>query len=117
MKIPVTNTTKMPIYVGASMIQPGETRHFEEADVPDYLRPPKAAEPEAPAAGDPLAELLTNGVKKIEERFGDLTDDQLQTLGAMESRTESPRSTLLKAIEEEQINRAIAAEEAAKKGG
>jgi predicted flap endonuclease-1-like 5' DNA nuclease len=113
-KVPVTNTTRMPIYVGATMIPAGETRHFNERDVPVHLRPAKAAEPAAPPAADPLAELLGHGVKKIEAQFGELGIGDLEQLAAMEKKSASPRKSLLAAIDEELLNRAIEEEEAAK---
>lgn len=113
-KIPVKNDTKMPMYVNATMIPPGETRHFDAADVPTHLRPAPAAEPAAPAAPDSMVALLAKSVKEIEADLPALSDEELQRLSELELTAESPRKTLLAALDEEQMNRAIAAEEAAK---
>lgn len=116
-KVPVTNNTRMPIYVGATMIPAGETRHFDAIDVPAHLRPPKPPEPEPEAAADPLAELLAHGVKKIEAQFKDLASADLEKLNVLERKSESPRKSLLAALDEELLNRAIAEEEAEKAEG
>lgn len=100
------------MYVGATMIPAGETRHFDEREVPAHLRPVKAVEPEPEVAADPLAELLADGVKKIEARFPDLATADLEKLNTLERAAESPRKSLLAAIDEELLNRAIAEEEA-----
>ncbi len=37
--VPVTNTGIEPLYVGSSMVLPGDTRHFPLNEVPEHLRP------------------------------------------------------------------------------
>lgn len=111
-KIPVHNNTRMAMYVGATMIPAGETLHFDERDVPAHLRPAKAAEAAPEQAPDPMAELLADGVKKIEAKFPDLATADLEKLNALERAAESPRKSLLAALDEELLNRAIAEEEA-----
>jgi hypothetical protein len=115
-KVPVTNNTQMPIYVGTTMIPAGETMHFDERDVPAHLLPPKAAEPAPEAPADPLEERLAKPVQAIVAEFGNLSTDQVEKLGDMERKADKPRKSLLAAIDEEVLNRAIAAEEANIKG-
>lgn len=114
MRIPVINNTAMPIYVGSAMIPAGETRDFEENDVPLHLRPAPAAAPAAPEKpADPaavrktdLAELLKHPVKDVREHFSAFSDEDLTTIETLENAAEKPRSTLLEAIAEEQLQRA-----------
>lgn len=107
-RIPVTNATAMPIYVGAAMVPPGETRHFEEHDVPLHLRP-APAEPEEPApAADPAAALLEGTVAHITAALPALPDNLLDRIGELEQQAKAPRKTLLAAIAEETLNRAEA---------
>lgn len=110
-RITVHNTTGMPIYVGSTMIPAGDSRDFDERDVPAHLRPAPAiaAEVEAPAEpppADPLAELIKKPVREIVEAFGTLTAEQLAELDAREHTDPTPRKTLLEAIGEERLRRA-----------
>lgn len=117
MKIPVHNPSAMPIYVHGAMILPGETRHFDEQDVPTHLRPKPVAEAE-PEQAPPclMAQLRALGVKDCIEAFPDLADDDLAELEALENAEATPRKTLIAAIAEEKLKRA-AADEASKAGG
>lgn len=108
-KIPVTNATAMPMFVAGQMIPPGETRHFDAHHVPPHLRP-AASEPEPEAPVDPLAALLAHSVKDLKEMLPALSDAELEALGEAEQRDETPRTTLLGAIAEEQLKRAEAGE-------
>lgn len=104
-KIPVTNDTAMPIYVGSAMIPPGETRHFDEEQVPHHLRPEKPAE--AVSAPDPsaaLAELLEGSVAEVKGSLSDLSLEDVERLGEMEQLGQK-RKTLLAAIADEVLNR------------
>lgn len=108
MKIPVHNPTAMPIYVGAAMIPPGETRHFDEQDVPLHLRPaPVEAAPVA-APADPLAELLKGNVASVVAALADLPLADLERLGELE-RAGQARKGVLSAVAEELLVRAEAA--------
>lgn len=127
MRIPVTNNTAMPIYVGSAMIPAGETREFEENDVPLHLRPAQApAEPVKPALSPEeqaeadaaaakakreaeIAVIRAKSVKDAREHFSELSDEDLATLEALEQAEDEPRKTLLEAITEEQLQRAAAA--------
>lgn len=114
MKIPVHNPKDHPIYVGSTMILPGETRHFDAHDpqLPAHLRPkPETdAAPDEPA--DAMAALLQLGVKDIVAEFDLLKGDELDRMEALEIASESPRKTLLSAISEEKLKRATVADAA-----
>lgn len=112
MKIPVHNPNDAPIYVGTSMILPGETRHFDVNDpqLPAHLRPAPEAAPEEVA--DAMTELLKLGVKDIAAQLDLLNAGELDRLQALENAAEAPRKTLLSAISEEKLRRAAAAEAA-----
>lgn len=106
MRIPVHNNTAMPMYVGANMVPPGETRDFEEHQVPPHLRPaPAAAEPEK-AAPSTAEALQTEKADRIAKAIATLTDEQLVELEALEQSAEKPRKTVLEAIAAEALNRA-----------
>ena len=108
MKIPVSNTSAMPIYVGAAMIPPGETRHFDEQDVPHHLRPAPVAEAAPQAPADPLAELLKGNVAAVVAALPDLTDADVERLGELEQAGQA-RKGVLSAVAEELLVRAEAA--------
>lgn len=109
-RIPVTNNTAMPLYVGSNLVPPGETRDFPESQVPPHLRPAEEATPEEETQTDPLAELLAGSVKDIAEQIGDLSDEDLARLGDLEQlKGDTARKTLLSAIAEETLKRAEAA--------
>lgn len=106
MRIPVKNESNMPIYVGASMILAGETRDFEEADVPLHLRPAAAA-PVAEVKQDPLEELLAKPVKLVLPELANLSDDDLAKFEQMEAaKGDSARKTVTEAIAVEKLARA-----------
>lgn len=107
-RIPVSNNTQMPIYVGSNMVPPGETRDFPESQVPPHLRPVAQVAETAPAPGndgDPLLELLDKPIKEITPLLAALTDDELTRLEAAENAGKT-RSTLIAAIAEEKLQRA-----------
>lgn len=110
-KIHVTNSSAMPMYVAGQMIPPGETRHFDPDQVPPHLRPAAPA-PEPEPEADPVADILGHSVKDIKEMLPALSDDELEALGDAEQQAETPRTTLLGAIAEEQLKRAENGEEA-----
>jgi hypothetical protein len=109
MKTPVHNNTGMPIYVGTSMILPGETRHFHEHEVPHHLRPaaPPAESPVEPPA-DPMADLLKSNVSDVQSALPGLSDADLERLGELEQLSSSPRKGVLSAVSEEILKRAEA---------
>lgn len=114
MDIPVHNDKDHPIYVGSSMILPGETRHFDEhdPDLPHYLRPEIAVEEAAPEF-DAMVELLKLSVSAIVAEFDLLNAEEIDRLEAIENASESPRKTLLAAISEEKLRRAAMRTDAA----
>lgn len=104
-KIPVTNNTEMPIYVGAAMIPPGDTRHFDVDQVPHHLRPVAAAPVEiAPAASGLLVALLEKSVAHIKEEFHSLTLEELEQMGELEQFGQA-RKSLLSALADEIMKR------------
>lgn len=108
-RITVHNPTAMPIYVGSNMVPPGETRDFPESTVPPHLRPQDDAAPaDAPAASDPLADLLGGTVKAIVAALPTLPNENIARLEALESAAESPRKGLMAALAEEKLKRAAA---------
>jgi hypothetical protein len=108
-RVPVTNNTAMPIYVGVNMIPGGETRHFEESDVPEHLRPAPAPEPAPTLPPDPLVELAGKGVKEIVEAIPSLSTADLERVGELEqAKGEGARKTLLSAMVEALLKRAEA---------
>jgi hypothetical protein len=105
MKIPVENKTKMPIYVGSYMIAPGETRHFDEEDVPEHLRPAADAPVEVAAPTDPLAELLDGNVATVIAALTDLSLEDIERIGDLEQ-AGLARKGVLSAVAEELLARA-----------
>lgn len=105
-KVPVKNTTHMPIYVGSSMVPPGEIRHFPEHQVPDHLRPraEKVVADEAPTA---ITAILDKNIPEITPLLEGLTDDELAEIKAAEENGKT-RTGLMKAIGEEELKRADA---------
>lgn len=122
MQIPVHNPGPNMLFVAGKMIHPGETRHFEENDVPPALRP--QAEPAAQAApansgeqGDAgaaqaaadkaLAELAQQNAKDVIAALEALADEDLVKLEALElGRADGGRKTVLEAISAETLRRA-----------
>jgi len=108
MKIPYTNTTAKFVHVGGVMIPPGDTREIDERLHPDYRQPAP------PAEEDPVSELaliLAGSVATILAGFDALADEELAELRALEAGAGKPRTSLLKAIDEEALRRAVAAAE------
>ena len=109
MKIPVHNTSAMPIYVAAQMIPAGETRHFDEEQVEPHLRPAPAPEPEPVASVDPqgeaIAEILSHRVADIVGMLDALKTEELERLGAEEQKGQA-RKGVLSAVAEKLLTRA-----------
>ena len=108
MKIPVHNPNDHPIYVGTSMILPGETRHFDKHEVPRHLWPKDDSESAAAEPADLIADLLKLTVREVAEAFADLSGEDLDRLKSLENASPSPRKTLLSALTEERLKRAAA---------
>lgn len=105
-RIPVHNNTAMPMYVGSEMVPPGETRHFEESQVPLHLRPAKAEPVAEVIVEDPIQALSEKPAKDIIAAIPGLGVEQLEKLGDIEQLREKPRSTVLAAISEALLTRA-----------
>ena len=105
MKVPVTNNTKMAMFVAGVMIPSGETKHFEEHHVPPELRPPpECVEPEEPDE-DPVIALLGGRIPEITEALPDLSDEDYTKLKAAEETGEN-RKGLIAAFAAEDLRRA-----------
>lgn len=103
----ITNDGSNDMVVAGRVIVPGETRHFDEHEVPLALRPAVAA-PKAPPVEplDPLQRLQGESVNTVKEVLPTLEAAQLVELYLLEEASEKPRSTLLAAIQEDQLRRA-----------
>ncbi len=108
-KIPVKNNGKNPLPVAGAMILPGETRHFEEQEVPPHLRPSAAGPEKTDPPADPVLALLDikGGVKNIIPKLSELSDDNLARLKQAEQDGKT-RDGLTKAIAVEELKRADA---------
>lgn len=113
MKIPVHNKSAMPIYVGAAMVLPGETRHFDEQEVPHHLRPAPVEEEQVEDTKDPLAELLLCNVKEVTAALAGLSTAEVERLGELEQ-TGQARKGVLSAVGELLLTRAAQADMLAK---
>jgi len=109
-KIPVTNNTSMPLYVGASMVPPDETRHFPEHQVPAHLRPTQSQEPVKEPAPDEILALLDGSIPKIAGALPALSDEDYERLIETE-RTGKARAGLETAFAAEDLRRASAAQD------
>lgn len=113
-KIPVHNKTAMPIYVGAAMVFPGETRHFDEHEVPHHLRPQEEAPAKKQAApADPLAGMLKGTVKEVTAGLDGLLTGDLEKLGELEQSGQA-RKGVLSVIADLLLTRAVNADMLAK---
>jgi len=111
--IPIKNTGKTPLPVGGFMVLPGETRIFPEHHVPPHLRPVVAeAEVEAPDPDADLKALLEGNVGEVREALPAFTDDELDSLEALESEDAGGkgRKGVLEAIAEARLQRAVDAD-------
>lgn len=107
-KIPVHNNTEMPIYVAGRMIPPGETRHFDPAQVPPEHRPtpPEEASVEQPPV-DPLAVILEGNVNEVLAGIDALDADELSRLEQLEAEGKD-RKTVLEAVAARRLTLAAA---------
>ena len=112
-RIPVTNNTKMNLYVGSNIVPPGETRDFPESQVPHHLRPATVEEEKVEVIKDLLVELLLANVKDVTAALAGMATADVERLGELEQAGQN-RKTLLSAIAEELLNRAANAETLAK---
>ena len=107
-QIAVTNNSQQPIYRYGSMIAPNETQLFEKPNAPAPVtsgvsNPDAVVIPQV----EGMAALLLESVKTIEAELPLLSDEDLQQLEQLEeAKGEDHRTTLLKAINKEQVERA-----------
>lgn len=111
-RIPVHNNTAMQLYVGSSIVPPGDTRDFPESQVPAHLRPAPEPGPAPAAPENDRAALLDGNVNDVIEQFSVLTDSDLAVLIEMETEGKG-RKTLLAALNDELSDRALDAAAAA----
>lgn len=117
--VPITNDGENDLHVGGRVIPPGETKLFDEADLPPHMRQPHDKPAPLPSEpDDPLLELLDQPVKAIQEAVAErdeaglpvLSDDDIERLAVAEANGKT-RSTLMKALNEERVQRANAAQQ------
>lgn len=108
----VPNDTDRTIFVGGVMIPPGEGREVDTAflppehqDAPLETEATTSTEPDADAN---LRELLKGTVKDLTSQLEDFSADTLKRLAELEGESDTPRSTLLAAITDQQLKRAAA---------
>ncbi len=115
--IGVENKGASPMYVAGVMIPAGETRHFEDAELPPEFRPAVAGEVVPPAPAHPLAVLLAGSVREIVAGVDALSDAEIDALIELEEQSERPRKTLLAELAEVQLERAGARTDGSTEGG
>lgn len=101
MKKPFENTTNSPMYISGTMVPPGE---IVLIDVPD--EGPAPAVEAQPTLAEQVALLLKKPVKDISESLGNLNDDTLDMMTALETAADKPRVTLMTALAYERLKRA-----------
>lgn len=107
MKLPYTNTTNAPQYIGPLLIQAGDTRMVDSAFLPPQAEAAKPAAPE-----DPLLALLDSSVATIKDALRNHSDADLDRLEAGETAGKT-RKGVQAAIAEERLNRSSAVGEVA----
>ncbi|MFA6971646.1 MAG: hypothetical protein WC208_09635 [Gallionella sp.] len=99
MNIPVTNNGNTHLAVGSFLIPPGETRHFDENEVPHHLRPAAVEVKKVEAPADPLAELLKGNVASVVAALDGMLLIDIERLGDLEQQGQA-RKGVLSAIAE-----------------
>lgn len=105
-KIPYTNDTDQPVYVGNLLVKPGQSRMVDPELAPNHAA--KIAAGQATPAGEPenpVLKLLDSSVKDVKAALPGLTDAQLDELekGEADGKT---RKGVLEAIGEQRVLRA-----------
>lgn len=109
----IENTGRSPMYVGNTMIPPGEGKLVE---VPDDSQP-APADTGGPSLAEEIGKLLDQSVAKIVEQLPELKHEALDLLEAQEQGGKT-RKTLLEAVGAERLRRAaeqLEADQAAKR--
>lgn len=108
-QIPIENTGSVDKNVAGRRIPPGEVRFFKRSELPAHIKKslePSTAEPaEKPDNDAHLRELLEGSVKAVTAELHTLTDSELEKLAVIEG-MDKARTTLLTAVNEEQLRRA-----------
>jgi len=113
-RIVIHNPGTGPMYVGNHTVPPGDSRDFDEADVPPHLRP--QPEGEMLPTVDPINDLVGSPIKEILPQLKALAAHDLDLLEEAE-RTGPARKGLMSAITEEKLRRATVAQELAELEG
>lgn len=104
----IENTGTATIFVGGTMIAPGEGRDIDEMFLPPEQRTPLVAEEAAPAPSQDelLEQLRAKAIAAITPELQTLKNEALERLAELEGAQPKPRSTLLSQIEAERLRRA-----------
>lgn len=117
-RIPITNHGASMMYVGAVMIPAGETRVFEEGQLPPHLRSPKAPAAEPAPEPDDRLEILELSVANFTRHLGErdetgapyASDEDLVFFREAEAEGRD-RKGIIEALDQETLARAAAYEE------
>lgn len=113
----ITNDGTNPLYVGGFCIPPGETRVFEDADLPVHLRTTAVAPAPAPATPDPRLEMLELSVANFsrflvenDEDGAPLASDEDLAFFRVAEADGKARQGIFRALDEVTVARAAADE-------
>lgn len=106
MKISVENKGASAMYVAGVMIPAGETRHFDEHELPPELRPAPEAEAGQEEDEDELAGILAGKVGEILAGLAVLSAEEVTALLAREEAAAKPRKTLVEGLQAALMERA-----------
>jgi hypothetical protein len=99
----IENPGPNTMFVGGCMIPPGEGR---EVETHEPTEAEAAGAPPAPSLDEKLAEELKKPVAELIAGLGELTQEALERMGALEGEAKKPRKTLVEAISTEILRRA-----------
>jgi len=103
-QVPITNHTNEPTYVLGKRLQPGETRHFERATLPAYLRDGKKEKEQPENPNDPLLDILFGTVPEVTKALPGLSLKELDILEEAEkSNLKMSRAGVITAISEARL--------------
>lgn len=104
MRKAIENKTMMPLFVAGVMIPPGETRHFEDDQIPPEHREPETAAAPEPEA-DLMAELAAKNAATVIAALEGLSSEDLARLQLIEADGKA-RKTVMEGIAAEGLKRA-----------
>jgi hypothetical protein len=107
MKKPFLNTSDKPIYKGATLIMPGQSRDVDEEYLENISAPSKGSAPLSL-----VEEVHGLSIGKAKKRFNELKHDELLKLKTKEEIGNEPRKGMIDAITEELLEREAAADDA-----